>query len=460
MKLTLKSKRRSFIDSLPTIKVSPDAINVVNSTREYRNKLLELINSAKKRIYLTALYLQDDEAGREVLEALYQAKQNNPKLEVFIFVDFLRAQRGLMGHAKSIGNVALYRELHQKYEHSIKIYGVPVKSKEFLGVLHLKGFVFDDTVFYSGASINNIYLQQTERYRYDRYHLIDNHLLANSFVRFLRDNFVKSSAVQLLTNDPIPTAKKLKPAIRRLKSCLRRSGYYFRSEEKNSKLNKEESANQSVMLTPLLGFGGRKNKLNKTIFQLVNQTEKQVVIFTPYFNFPGKINKTVRKILKNNKKVTIIVGDKTANDFYIPEDQPFNRVGILPYIYETSLRRFVKANQSFIDQGLLDICLWLDPGNSFHLKGISSDNNKHLITGHNINPRAWQLDIENGVLIQDPQQQLKSKFDSELDQIMQHCTRINHFDEIETPDQYREEAQKLLKFAKRAKLDSILNRLL
>jgi CDP-diacylglycerol--serine O-phosphatidyltransferase len=102
----------------------------------------------------------------------------------------------------------------------------------------------------------------------------------------------------------------------------------------------------------------------------------------------------------------------------------------------------------------------LDPGNSFHLKGISSDNNKHLITGHNINPRAWQLDIENGVLIQDPQQQLKSKFDNELNQIMQHCTRINHFDEIETPDQYREEAQKLLKFAKRAKLDSILNRLL
>ncbi len=459
MKLTLK-KRPSFIESLPSIKVSPDAIKIIDNTLDYRNKLLELIKSAKKRVYLTALYLQDDEAGREVLDALYQAKQQNPKLEVFVFVDFLRAQRGLMGHAKSIGNVRLYRELHQKYEHPIKIYGVPVKSKEFLGVLHIKGFVFDDTVFYSGASINNIYLQQSERYRYDRYHLIDNHLLANSFVRFLRDNFVKSSAVQLLTNDPIPTAKKLKPSIRRLKSCLRRSGYFFRSEGKLKKGAEQEPNDNAIKLTPLLGFGGRKNKLNKTIFQLVNQTQDRVIIFTPYFNFPTKINKTVRKILKRQKKVTIIVGDKTANDFYIPEDQPFNRVGILPYIYETSLRRFVKANQQFVDQGKLDVCLWLDPGNSFHLKGISSDQTNYLITGHNINPRAWQLDIENGILIQDPEQKLKQKFDQELEKIMQHCTRINHFEEIETPDQYREEAQKLLKFAKRAKLDSILNRLL
>lgn len=36
----------------------------------------------------------------------------------------------------------------------------------------------------------------------------------------------------------------------------------------------------------------------------------------------------------------IIVGDKTANDFYIPEDQPFKIIGALPYLYEINLRRF------------------------------------------------------------------------------------------------------------------------
>ncbi|MBV1910560.1 MAG: CDP-diacylglycerol--serine O-phosphatidyltransferase [Kangiellaceae bacterium] len=464
MNLTLRPKKRLFLDTLPSIPVSPDAINIIETTLDYRSKLIELINSAKKRIYITALYLQDDEAGREVLNALYQAKQNNPKLEVLVFVDFLRAQRGLMGQAKSVGNVALYRKLDEKYEHPIEIYGVPVKSKEFLGVLHLKGFVFDDTLLYSGSSINNIYLQQSDRYRYDRYHLFDNKALATSFVRFLRDNFVKSNAVQILTNENIPTVKTLKPAIRRLKSNLRRSGYFFKHSEapaKNGESSKEESSTErSIKLTPLLGFGGRKNLLNKAIFQLISQTVNEVVIFTPYFNFPDKIYRAVRKKLKQKKKVTIVVGDKTANDFYIPEDQPFNKVGILPYIYEASLKRFVKANQTYIDQGLLDVCLWLDPGNSFHLKGVSADQSNYLITGHNINPRAWRLDIENGVLIQDPEKKLQAKFDSELAQIQKHCTRVNHFDEIETPASYREEAQKLLKLAKRAKLDSILNRLL
>ncbi len=448
--MLLASKKIPLIDSLETIDVSADAISIIHHARDYRNAIFSLIESAKKRIYITALYLQDDEAGYEILTALYQAKQKNPKLDIKIFVDFLRAQRGLMGHKKSTGNVRLYRELNVKYEHSIDIYGVPVKSKEFLGVLHLKGFVFDDTVLYSGSSINNIYFHQKDRYRYDRYHQIDNSNLADSFIRFLRNNFIKNDAVKSLTKENIPHIKKMKGIVRRFKLSLRKADYHFNSA----------GTTGGIKLTPLLGFGVRKNKLNKVIQELVGQTKDELVVFTPYFNFPATIHKAVKKLLKKNIKVTIIVGDKTANDFYIPEDSPFNKIGILPYIYETSLRRFVKSYQKYIDNNLLNVHLWLDKGNSFHLKGINSDSKKYLITGHNINPRAWRLDIENGILIQDDQQQLLGKFDYELLQIMKHCTRINHFDEIETPKDYRVEARKLLKSVKRAKLDSILNRLL
>ena len=44
-------------------------------------------------------------------------------------------------------------------------FGVPINTREVFGVLHIKGFVFDDTVLYSGASINNVYLQQQDKYR-------------------------------------------------------------------------------------------------------------------------------------------------------------------------------------------------------------------------------------------------------------------------------------------------------
>ncbi len=449
----LRAKAKDFFAELPKIAVNADDIQILNQTSQYRESLLSLIKNAKQRIYITALYLQDDEAGKQVLQALYQAKQKNPKLDIKVFVDFLRAQRGLMGHAKSIGNVRLYREMNDKYQHAIDILGVPVKSKEFLGVLHLKGFVIDDTLLYSGASLNNVYLQKFEKYRCDRYHLITSKELTNSFVTFLQNNFIKNDAVKSLVNENILGIKQLKGAIRRLKVKLRRAEYFIKNPV-------DASDNKGIFLTPLLGFGGRKNKLNQTIYELIKQTKNELIIFTPYFNFPAKVNKAVRQQLKQGKKVTILVGDKTANDFYITEDQPFNKIGILPYIYETSLRRFVQKHQKFIDQDLLSINLWLDPGNSFHLKGISSDQSNYLITGHNINPRAWRLDIENGVLIQDPQQQLVDKFNQELDNIMLHCSQIKHFDEIETIDQYRPEASKLLKSVKRAKLDSILNRLL
>ncbi len=39
----------------------------------------------------------------------------------------------------------------------IPVYGVPVNTGEALGVLHFKGFIIDDSVIYSGASLNDVY---------------------------------------------------------------------------------------------------------------------------------------------------------------------------------------------------------------------------------------------------------------------------------------------------------------
>ncbi|MFT5162948.1 MAG: CDP-diacylglycerol--serine O-phosphatidyltransferase, partial [Alteromonadaceae bacterium] len=162
-----------FFQTLPKFALATDNFEILPDTRAFRAKLFELIESAQKRIYLSMLYLENDQSGQAVLHALYQAKQDNPALDIKIFVDFHRAQRGLIGEQKSAGNAGFYRQCQQQYQHGIDIYGVPVKSKEVLGVLHLKGFIFDNTVLFSGASINDIYLQQEDRYRFDRYHVIN-----------------------------------------------------------------------------------------------------------------------------------------------------------------------------------------------------------------------------------------------------------------------------------------------
>ncbi|MGL1636488.1 CDP-diacylglycerol--serine O-phosphatidyltransferase, partial [Vibrio parahaemolyticus] len=80
-------------------------------------------------------------------------------------------------------------------EHCIPVYGIPVRGREVFGVLHLKGFIIDDQVIYSGASLNNVYLQFHGRYRFDRYHTLENAELADSMVHFIQQEMLAHPAV-------------------------------------------------------------------------------------------------------------------------------------------------------------------------------------------------------------------------------------------------------------------------
>ena len=185
-------------------------IDIANTAADFKQMLLAEIAQAKSRVYISALYVQDDTAGREVLDALYQAKAKTPTLDICLFVDFHRAQRGLIGQKEHGGNRELYLALEQQQTESINIYGVPVKRKELLGVLHLKGMVIDDVLLYTGASINDIYLQQAGRYRLDRYYRLHSKALADNFCEYLQRCFIDSALAPLLNRGVLPDAKVVK----------------------------------------------------------------------------------------------------------------------------------------------------------------------------------------------------------------------------------------------------------
>ncbi len=437
--------------------ISSADIEIFSAPKQYKQQLLSLIASARHRIYITALYLQDDEAGREIMHALYEAKNKAPELDIKIFVDFHRGQRGLIGEKDSLGNRALYLALAQQYQQKIAIYGIGVKRKELFGVLHLKGMVFDDALFYTGASINDVYMQQDTRYRLDRYYQINSSVLTNSFCQYLSRTFVDSNLAPLLNEIELPSAIQQKRNIIALKSLLKKSAYQvlFEGNDKKSSV----IANP-VSIIPLIGFGRRKNNLNKVIRKTIKSTEQRLLIFTPYFNLPPVLARDVVHALKRGVNITLVVGDKKANDFYIADESAFSTIGIVPYIYEMLLKRFVKRYQNFIDSGLLNIHLWQHEDNSFHLKGIISDERYHLLTGSNLNPRAWALDLENGILLDDPSQGLMAKVAPELMSIMEHTRKINHFSEIEAVGDYPEKPKKLLNKIRFAQIDRILKRFL
>jgi len=437
-----------FWQEKPAFGLTSKDVNVLTNAQEYRTQLLRLISNAKKRIYITALYLQDDEAGREILEALHRVSLANPNLEIKVLVDFHRAQRGLIGAEKSDGNASLYCDYLEKFKSNVQVYGVPVKAKELFGVLHLKGFVVDDTLLYSGASLNNVYLQYNERYRLDRYFLVDQAALCDSVVDFIESKLIGSQAVPRIDTRPLKRLIDFKFEQKQLMRELKSASY----------ANPTTANTDPLGVRLFLGLGRRNNSLNRLIKNLFDTTEQELVLYTPYFNFPAPLMRSLRRLLKQGKQVTIVVGDKTANDFYLPPSEPFSKIGALPYLYETILHKFVKSQKRHIDNGNLNVYLWKHESNSFHLKGICADRQRHLLSGHNLNPRAWGLDIENGILIEDPQQSIMQAIDNEKQEILKHCRRLTGPNDLETVENYPQPVKKLLGQAKRVKVDFIIKR--
>lgn len=82
------------------------------------------------------------------MNALYQAKQSHPELEIYVLVDWHRAQRGRIGAAAVNTNADWYCDMAAKHPNiSVPVYGVPVNTREALGVLHLKALSLTTPLF-------------------------------------------------------------------------------------------------------------------------------------------------------------------------------------------------------------------------------------------------------------------------------------------------------------------------
>ncbi len=444
---TLLNRRR--LAKLPKTDLVAETVSVLWSAADYKSTVLDLIQRAQHRIVITALYLQADEAGEQILRALFAAKQHKPDLQVTVYVDYHRARRGLIGQEGARTNNDFYREIAKDYDLPIQIIGVPVKKRELFGVLHLKGFVFDQTLLYSGASLNNVYLAEENRYRADRYLVLQNQVMTDSIVQAHQQLFGDEEQTPELLDDEGYVSQAVK-----------RQSRLWLKHAKATRYQYSDKTDSALRASLLIGLGRRNNELNSTVLALLSVAQHDVLIYTPYFNPPVALARALRKCLKRGVTVTIVVGDKTANDFYIPPGQRFSKIGGLPYFYETILRKFVRANQKFIDSGLLHVKLWKHEDNSYHLKGLSVDGMKHLFTGHNLNPRAFALDFENGIYVEDELQQLKALLEQEKQVITAHANEIVHYSEIETLRDYPEVVQKLLSQLRRIGADLVVKRLI
>ena len=108
----------------------------------------------------------------------------------------------------------------------------------------------------------------------------------------------------------------------------------------------------------------------------------------------------------------------------------------------------------------MNLHLWRDGDNTYHLKGMWIDQRYTLLTGNNLNPRAFRLDLENALLIDDPKGELLEPRRKELAEIFENTHRIERYQELETLLEYPAAVAKFLKRVSRVRIERLLYRIL
>ncbi|VEB41136.1 CDP-diacylglycerol--serine O-phosphatidyltransferase [Chromobacterium violaceum] len=69
---------RPTLSRLPWFPLRPEDFTTLLQTADFRLRLLEAIAAATRRVYICALYLENEEAGQEMLDALYRPNSGIP----------------------------------------------------------------------------------------------------------------------------------------------------------------------------------------------------------------------------------------------------------------------------------------------------------------------------------------------------------------------------------------------
>ncbi|PWN48333.1 hypothetical protein IE53DRAFT_389472 [Violaceomyces palustris] len=164
---------------LPLFRASSDQLELLQSPSQFYNTLKERILSARKRIFISSLYIGKEE--KPLIQALRKSLSRRPELRLVILTDALRSTREARPKPSTASLLAnLERDfpdqVHLRLYHTPKLKGlvkrlVGRRFNEGWGLQHMKIYGFDDDVIMSGANLSNDYFTN----RMDRYMLIRSH---------------------------------------------------------------------------------------------------------------------------------------------------------------------------------------------------------------------------------------------------------------------------------------------
>ncbi|KAK0204999.1 hypothetical protein DFS33DRAFT_1259234 [Desarmillaria ectypa] len=173
----------------PTFSIPANRIQILSRPSEFYALILDMIQRAQNRIFLSSLYIGSGET--ELITSLSSALQRKPALQLHLQLDLNRSTRpGSASTARLLLPLlcAFPQRVHVHLFRSPSLRGllakvVPPRFNEGWGTWHAKIYGADDDVLISGANLNESYFSN----RQDRYiHFSKQKQLANYCFQFLK----------------------------------------------------------------------------------------------------------------------------------------------------------------------------------------------------------------------------------------------------------------------------------
>jgi CDP-diacylglycerol--glycerol-3-phosphate 3-phosphatidyltransferase len=477
----------------PRVEIEPSNIQILSSPSEFYETLKRKIKSAKRRVYLSTLYIGKTE--HELIATINEALEENPDLEVSILTDALRGTREspnascasllaplITNHGSRV-KIAMFHTPNLK---GWKKKYIPRRLNEGWGLQHMKLYGFDDEIMLSGANLSDDYFTN----RLDRYHLFSSKKLADYYAKIhdaicelsydlqpapeLSEGYVLDSPINRGIPDPVWHTKRYKMYAKQLLEPLIH-------KKARQKMFPVPFTAEKTFVYPVAQFdillGNPVNiGLLDYEFQTYTSTEKPMLsklltrlaedqalrnprwTFTAgYFNIDPEISElllaaapasshVVSSEKSEGKPCTVITASPWANGFYGSKGIS----GLLPAAYTLLSRRFLREVSKADKDGSIQLKEWRKGtvgtlgGWTYHAKGIwatlgpkdgieEAGPSVTLVGSSNYTKRSYSLDLEIGAMIVTADPTLQKKLKAETEWLQKDAT-VTTMDDLRKVD--------------------------
>ncbi|KAH7107584.1 hypothetical protein BKA62DRAFT_683836 [Auriculariales sp. MPI-PUGE-AT-0066] len=426
---------RRLGQSHPCIPIAPERVTLLNSPVAFHDKLLNMIQNAKSRVFLSSLYLGG--GAQELISSLRRGLESNSSLKVQIHLDFLRSTRP--GDTESLRRLAgIVRDFPDRMTVSLfrspKLKGllsrvVPPRFDEGWGTWHAKMYGVDDQVLLSGANLSKSYFTN----RQDRYiHFSAAQPLADYSLAYL-DGFRSLSYSLRPSDEPSGFGtswsnqqvhpQHIEDDLRSHLTSLRRD-----FQQKYEALG--ENSDTCLIPSAQAGYASVRDE-EQVVQALIEHAERNstdVDLTSGYF---GLYKGYQQLILNGQANCRIVAAGPLANGFYGSSGVS----GHIPTGYTLLEQRFWRklraAGRAWTGSKGVRLYEWHKPDWTYHAKGIwlspagSSLPYGTLFGSTNLSSRSAHLDTELSFVLLTGDEPLRASLRDEISRMHTASTQVD-----------------------------------